>query len=67
MSIELWSARLERPLTDRETAAMLRLLPEERRRRLARLKQPPKRRWPRCASLFRPHYLWLHSHSRALP
>ena len=27
MSIELWAARLERPLTERETAAMLRLLP----------------------------------------
>ena len=38
MSIELWAARLERPLTDRETAAMLRLLPEERRQRLERLK-----------------------------
>ena len=29
MSIELWAARLERPLTERETTAMLRLLPEE--------------------------------------
>ena len=33
MSIELWAARLERPLTDRETAELLRLLPEERRQR----------------------------------
>ena len=37
MSIELWAARLERPLTDRETAELLRLLPEERRQRLERL------------------------------
>ena len=44
MSIELWAARLERPLTERETAAMLRLLPEARRERLLRIKQPEKRR-----------------------
>ena len=30
MSIELWAARLERPLTERETEAMLPLLPPER-------------------------------------
>ena len=37
MSIELWAARLERPLTDRETADMRRLLPEARRVRLLRI------------------------------
>ena len=45
MSIELWAARLERPLTERETAAMLRLLPEARRERLLRIKQPEKGRF----------------------
>ena len=34
MSIELWAARLERPLTERETEAMLPLLPPERQERL---------------------------------
>ena len=51
MSIELWAARLERPLTDRETAALTALLPPERRQRLSRLKQPEKRREPLCAYL----------------
>ena len=37
MSIELWAARLERPLTERETADMLRLLPAGRRERLLRI------------------------------
>ena len=49
MSIELWAARLERPLTERETTAMLRLLPEARRERLLRIKQPEERREPLCA------------------
>ena len=51
MSIELWAARLERPLTERETAAMLRLLPAGRRERLLRIRQPEKRREPLCAYL----------------
>ena len=37
MSIELWAARLERPLTERETEGMLPLLPPERRERLLKL------------------------------
>ena len=52
MSIELWAARLERPLTERETEAMLPLLPPERQERLLRIKQSEKRdvykRQPRC-------------------
>ena len=44
MSIELWAARLERPLTERETEAMLPLLPPERQERLLRIKQSEKRR-----------------------
>ena len=67
MSIELWAARLERPLTDRETAAMLRLLPEERRQRLERLKQPEKRREPLCAYLFLRRALWEQYRWRDLP
>ena len=51
MSIELWAARLERPLTERETADMLRLLPAGRRERLLRIRQPEKRREPLCAYL----------------
>ena len=51
MSIDLWAARLERPLTEREAAAMLALLPPERRQRLERLRQPEKRREPLCAYL----------------
>ena len=51
MSIELWAARLERPLTEAEEAAMLALLPPERRERLLRLRQPEKRREPLCAYL----------------
>ena len=58
MSIELWAARLERPLTERETTAMLRLLPEARRERLLRIKQPEKRREPLCAYLILRHALW---------
>mgnify|MGYP000529677945 CR=1 FL=1 len=50
MSIELWAARLERPLTERETEAMLPLLPPERQERLLRIKQSEKRREP-CAPI----------------
>ena len=67
MAISLWAARLERPLTERETTAMLRLLPEERRERLAQLRDPEKRREPLCAYLLlclalREQYGW-----RSLP
>ena len=51
MGIELWAARLERPLTERETAAMLRLLPLERRERLEHLRDLEKMREPLCAYL----------------
>lgn len=67
MSIELWAARLERPLTERETAAMLRLLPEARRERLLRIKQPEKRREPLCAYLILRHALWEQYRWRELP
>lgn len=67
MSIELWAALLERPLTERETAAMLRLLPEDRRQRLERLKQSEKRREPLCAYLFLRRALWEQYRWRDLP
>ena len=51
MAMDLWAARLERPLTQRETEAMLRLLPPERRERLLRLRVEEKRREPLCAYL----------------
>ena len=67
MSIELWAARLERPLTERETTALLRLLPEARRERLLRIKQPEKRREPLCAYLILRHALWEQYRWRELP
>lgn len=48
MSIDLWAARLERSLTENETAIMLFLMPQERRERLMRL-PPEKQREPMCA------------------
>ena len=67
MSIELWAARLERPLTERETEGMLPLLPPERRERLLRIKQPEKRREPLCAYLILRHALWEQYRWRELP
>ena len=49
VTMELWAAKLERPLMDREMESLLPLLPPERRERLLRLKQPEKRREPLCA------------------
>ena len=49
--MDLWAARLERPLTERELSAMLSLLPGERRERLEKLKDPEKMREPLCAYL----------------
>jgi len=65
--MDLWAARLERPLTEREVTAMLSLLPGERRERLEKLKDPEKMREPLCAYLMlylalRERYGW-----RALP
>lgn len=63
MPIDLWAARLERPLTERETNLMLDMLPPERQERVLRLKQPEKRREPLCAYLIlrlalREQYQW---------
>ena len=51
MPIDLWAVRLERSLTENEMAAMMRLLPRERRERLLRLRPEEKKREPLCAYL----------------
>jgi 4'-phosphopantetheinyl transferase len=66
MSIELWTARLERPLTGQETETMLRLLPPQRRERVLRLRED-KRREPLCAYLLLLLALWQQHHWRELP
>lgn len=67
MPIELWAACLERPLTERETAVMLEMLPPERRERVLRLKQPEKQREPLCAYLILRLALREQYHWRQLP
>ncbi len=51
MPIELWTARMERPLSETEREAILPLLPPERRERLLRMKDTEKQREPLCAYL----------------
>ena len=67
MSIELWAARLERPLTAAEEKKLLDLLPPARRERLERLRQPEKRREPLCAYLILRRALWEQYRWRELP
>lgn len=59
MQIQLISIRLERPFTDAEIERLLRLVPPERRQRLAHLKDPvvghepePTRRFGSGSTLF---------------
>lgn len=49
MAAEIWALRLNRPLTEGETAALLALLPPERRARAMRTQPAEKRREPLCA------------------
>lgn len=49
VDVGLWAARMERPLTEREESAMLRLLPDSRRQRLLRVQKPEKRIEVLCA------------------
>ena len=51
MPIELWTARMERPLSDPEREAILPLLPPDRRERLLRVQEVGKQREPLCAYL----------------
>ncbi|MDD2956733.1 MAG: 4'-phosphopantetheinyl transferase [Oscillospiraceae bacterium] len=67
MSIEIWTAKMERLLTPRESAAMLELLPAQRRERLLRIKQEEKRREPLCAYFLLRHALWEQYRWRELP
>lgn len=58
MPVGLWTARLERPLTERESERLLALLPPQRRERLLRVKDPERRREPLCAYLLLQLALW---------
>ncbi len=51
MPIELWTARMERPLSDPEREAILPLLPPARRERLLKVEDVEKQREPLCAYL----------------
>ena len=51
MPIELWTARMERPLSAPEREAILPLLPPDRRERLLRVQEVGKQREPLCAYL----------------
>ena len=44
MPIELWTARMERPLSDPEREAILPLMPPARRERLLRMKEAHRQR-----------------------
>ena len=61
--MELWAARLDRPLTEAEEERLMRSLPAERRERLERLRIREKRREPLCAyallqRMLRERYGW---------
>lgn len=58
MAIDLWAARLERPLTEQETEWILRILPPNRRERLMKLRREEKLREPLCAYLMLCLALW---------
>jgi len=49
MDIQLFAAKLERPLTDEETETFLRIMPPERRERLLRMPKEELRQEPLCA------------------
>lgn len=66
MAIHLWAARLERPLTERETEIIMRILPQKRKERLMKL-QEEKRREPLCAYLMLCLALWELYQWRGLP
>ena len=49
MDIQLFAVKLDRPLTDDETSAFLRIMPKERRERLLRMPKEELRHEPLCA------------------
>ena len=67
MAVELWAALLDRRLTERETEAMLELLPRERRERLLRVRDREKWREPLCAYAILRRALWETRRWRELP
>ena len=67
MSIEIWTARLDRALTPEEESALMAALPPQRLERLERLKQPEKRREPLCAYLLLRRAPWEQYRWRDLP
>lgn len=67
MAIDLWAARLERPLTERETELAMRILPPNRRERLMKLQLEEKRREPLCAYLLLCLALWEQYRWRGFP
>jgi len=58
MAIELWAARLERPLTEQEETPLLALMPPARRERLERVSQRERWREPLCAYALLRFALW---------
>lgn len=60
MDIHLFAVKLERPLTDAETDAFLRIMPRERRERLLQMPREELRQEPLCA------YAVLYMATRAL-
>jgi 4'-phosphopantetheinyl transferase len=66
MAINLWAARLERPLTEQEIARLMQILPPKRRERLLRIPEE-KRREPLCAYLMLCLALWELYQWRGLP
>lgn len=67
MPINLWTARLERPLNEEEEAAMLHLLPPKRRERLLQVKLSERRREVLCAYAILRQALWEQYHWRDFP
>ncbi|MBU5626905.1 4'-phosphopantetheinyl transferase [Oscillibacter sp. MSJ-2] len=49
MDMELWAVELTRPLTEKEEADLLSLMPPERRERALRIRERERRREPLCA------------------
>lgn len=67
MPIDLWTARLGRPLTEGEREAMFSLLPPGRRERLLRIRDEAQRREPLCAYFLLCLALWKRQRWRELP
>jgi 4'-phosphopantetheinyl transferase len=67
MAVELWTALLDRSLTEREEEALLRLMPMERLRRLQSVQEHSRWREPLCAYAMLRQALWERYRLRKLP